>query len=64
MQVTDTISVLRGIKGKYEDHHRIRISDGALISAAELSNRSGHSDVRFTIHSCDYDRAVLGCASG
>lgn len=38
-QVLDTISVLRGIKAKYEMHHKIRITDGALISAAELSNR-------------------------
>lgn len=37
--VLDTISVLRGIKAKYEMHHKIRITDGALISAAELSNR-------------------------
>ena len=37
--VDDTISILRGIKERYEVHHGIRITDGALISAAELSHR-------------------------
>jgi len=37
--VEDTISILRGIKEKYELHHGIRIADGALVSAATLSNR-------------------------
>ena len=37
--VPDTISILRGIKEKYELHHGIRISDGALVAAATLSNR-------------------------
>jgi ATP-dependent Clp protease ATP-binding subunit ClpB len=37
--VEDTISILRGIKEKYEVHHGIRISDAALVSAATLSNR-------------------------
>ena len=37
--VEDTISILRGIKEKYELHHGVRIHDGALISAATLSNR-------------------------
>ncbi|MFO7810518.1 MAG: ATP-dependent chaperone ClpB [Candidatus Delongbacteria bacterium] len=37
--IEDTISILRGIKDKYEVHHGIRISDGALISAAKLSAR-------------------------
>ena len=36
---TDTISMLRGIKEKYEVHHGIRISDSAIIAAATLSNR-------------------------
>lgn len=35
----DTISILRGIKEKYELHHGIRISDSALVAAATLSNR-------------------------
>ena len=37
--VADTISILRGLKGKYELHHGIRIADRALVSAATLSNR-------------------------
>ncbi len=37
--VEDTISILRGLKEKYEIHHGIRISDGAVIAAATLSNR-------------------------
>lgn len=37
--VSDTISILRGIKEKYELHHGIRISDGAIVAAATLSNR-------------------------
>lgn len=35
----DTISILRGLKEKYEVHHGIRISDSAIVSAATLSNR-------------------------
>ncbi len=37
--VEDTISILRGLKDKYEMHHGVRITDGALVSAATLSNR-------------------------
>jgi ATP-dependent Clp protease ATP-binding subunit ClpB len=37
--VDDTISILRGLKEKYELHHGIRISDSAIVSAATLSNR-------------------------
>ncbi|HET6184529.1 MAG TPA: ATP-dependent chaperone ClpB [Acetobacteraceae bacterium] len=37
--VEDTISILRGIKEKYETHHGVRITDGALVAAATLSNR-------------------------
>ena len=37
--VADTISILRGIKEKYELHHGVRITDGALVAAASLSNR-------------------------
>ncbi len=37
--VEDTITILRGIKDKYEVHHGVRITDGALIAAANLSNR-------------------------
>ena len=35
----DTISILRGIKEKYELHHGVRIADAALVAAATLSNR-------------------------
>ncbi len=37
--VEDTISILRGLKEKYEVHHGIRITDGAIVAAAQLSNR-------------------------
>jgi ATP-dependent Clp protease ATP-binding subunit ClpB len=37
--VEDTISILRGIKEKYEAHHKVVISDGALVAAATLSDR-------------------------
>jgi ATP-dependent Clp protease ATP-binding subunit ClpB len=38
-RVEDTISILRGIKEKYEVHHGVRIKDSALIAAAQLSDR-------------------------
>ncbi len=37
--VEDTISILRGLKDKYEAHHGVKITDSALVSAAVLSNR-------------------------
>ncbi len=37
--VEDTISIMRGLKEKYELHHGVRITDGALIAASELSHR-------------------------
>jgi ATP-dependent Clp protease ATP-binding subunit ClpB len=37
--VEDTISILRGLKEKYETHHGVRIKDGALVAAATMSNR-------------------------
>ncbi|WP_127562704.1 ATP-dependent chaperone ClpB [Nioella ostreopsis] len=37
--VEDTVSILRGIKEKYELHHGVRISDAALVAAAQLSHR-------------------------
>ncbi|MDW2994777.1 MAG: AAA family ATPase [Alphaproteobacteria bacterium] len=37
--VDDTISILRGLKEKYEGHHGVRIADAALVSAVKLSNR-------------------------
>ena len=38
-RVEDTISILRGIKEKYATHHGVRITDGALVAAATVSNR-------------------------
>ena len=37
--VADTISILRGLKDRYEAHHKVRIQDAALVAAATLSNR-------------------------
>jgi ATP-dependent Clp protease ATP-binding subunit ClpB len=37
--VEDTISILRGLKEKYETHHKVKITDGALVAAATLSHR-------------------------
>src|SRR5690242_1403550 len=37
--VGDTIAILRGLKGRYEAHHQVQISDAALVSAAALSDR-------------------------
>lgn len=37
--VEDTVAILRGIAPKYEAHHKVTIADGALVAAAELSNR-------------------------
>ena len=37
--VEDTISILRGLKEKYEAHHGVRITDPAIVAAATLSNR-------------------------
>ncbi|WP_354641493.1 ATP-dependent chaperone ClpB [Kitasatospora camelliae] len=37
--VEDTIAILRGLKGRYEAHHKVEISDAALVAAASLSNR-------------------------
>ena len=37
--VADTISILRGLKERYEAHHKVRIQDAALVAAATLSNR-------------------------
>ncbi|ALK08121.1 ATP-dependent chaperone ClpB [Blastochloris viridis] len=37
--VEDTVSILRGLKEKYELHHGVRITDGAIVAAATLSNR-------------------------
>lgn len=37
--IEDTVAILRGLKEKYEIHHGVRITDGAIVAAAELSNR-------------------------
>jgi len=37
--VPDTISILRGLKEKYEMHHGVRITDSAIVAAATMSNR-------------------------
>ncbi|MCB0146258.1 MAG: type VI secretion system ATPase TssH, partial [Caldilineaceae bacterium] len=37
--VEDTVSILRGLKERYEVHHGVHITDGAVIAAATLSNR-------------------------
>jgi ATP-dependent Clp protease ATP-binding subunit ClpB len=37
--VEDTITILRGLKNRYDTHHGVRITDGALVAAATLSNR-------------------------
>jgi len=37
--VEDTISILRGLKEKYEQHHKVRVADSSLVAAATLSNR-------------------------
>ena len=37
--VEDTIAILRGLKGRYETHHGVRITDSAIVSAAVLSDR-------------------------
>jgi ATP-dependent Clp protease ATP-binding subunit ClpB len=37
--VSDTVAILRGLKGRYEAHHQVQISDGALVAAAALSDR-------------------------
>jgi ATP-dependent Clp protease ATP-binding subunit ClpB len=37
--VEDTIGILRGLKGRYEAHHKVEITDAALVAAATLSNR-------------------------
>jgi ATP-dependent Clp protease ATP-binding subunit ClpB len=37
--INDTIAILRGLKGRYEEHHGVRITDGAIVAAATLSER-------------------------
>ncbi len=37
--INDTIAILRGLKGRYEEHHKVRITDSAIVAAATLSER-------------------------
>jgi ATP-dependent Clp protease ATP-binding subunit ClpB len=37
--VEDTVSILRGLKKKYEEHHGVQVFDSAIVAAAQLSNR-------------------------
>ncbi len=37
--IGDTIAILRGLKGRYEEHHKVRITDAAIVAAATLSER-------------------------
>jgi ATP-dependent Clp protease ATP-binding subunit ClpB len=37
--INDTIAILRGLKGRYEEHHKVRITDAAIVAAATLSGR-------------------------
>ncbi len=37
--INDTIAILRGLKGRYEEHHKVRITDAAIVAAATLSER-------------------------
>jgi ATP-dependent Clp protease ATP-binding subunit ClpB len=37
--VEDTIAILRGLKGRYEAHHKVAIANNSLVAAAALSNR-------------------------
>ncbi|MCP6379789.1 hypothetical protein NL466_29265, partial [Klebsiella pneumoniae] len=37
--VEDTIAILRGLRERYEAHHKVRITDGVLVAAASLSHR-------------------------
>src|SRR5256886_16611927 len=46
--VEDTVSILRGLKEKYELHHGVRINDSAIVAAATLSHR--HIPDRFLPH--------------
>ena len=52
--VVDTISILRGLKERYEGHHGVRIQDRALVMAAQLSSRyiTGMESVPFLVCSC------------
>lgn len=61
--VEDTISILRGLRERYELHHGVRISDGALVESALLSDR--YISGRFLPDKgnyCQYKRIFLPCS--
>lgn len=55
--VADTISILRGLKEKYEGHHGVRIQDRALVVAAQLSGRYIVGKIAYSSR----DHPVWGC---
>jgi ATP-dependent Clp protease ATP-binding subunit ClpB len=60
--VEDTVSILRGIKEKYEQHHGVRITDSALVAAATLSNRYITDRFLPTRPSTSWTRRPRACA--
>ncbi len=60
--VEDTVSILRGLKEKYEQHHRVRITDSALVASATLSNRYITDRFLPTRPSTSWTRRRRGCA--
>jgi ATP-dependent Clp protease ATP-binding subunit ClpA len=67
--VEDTVAILRGLRERYEAHHKVRITDGALVAAASLSTatspaaaaRQGHRpDRRGRVAAADGDRLLPG----
>jgi len=60
--VEDTIAILRGLRERYEAHHKVRITDGALVAAAQLSNRYITSRQLPTRRSTSSTRPRQGCA--
>lgn len=50
--VPQTVSILRGLRERYELHHGVRISDNALVEAANLSDRCARSSDRHARHRC------------
>jgi ATP-dependent Clp protease ATP-binding subunit ClpB len=50
--VAQTVSILRGLRERYELHHGVRISDSALVEAAVLSDRWGGGPCLLRINKC------------
>ena len=59
--VEDTIGILRGLKGRYEAHHKVQIADAALVAAATLSARYITRDSCRTRRSTSSTRLLPGC---